>query len=709
MAETSAQQNKKKNFHLEESDLLCKNGCGFYGNPAWQGFCSKCYREVYQTARQAQIQHDAAKQAVVSSVPAKLSSGLSDVKASFSRFEEKKTQQVNKRSNTFKSFLRKTPNKENLPVFKERRISAESQKIGGEFADFLKSMKRKPAALEISKQVRGFIERIQQNPDSSIDDLSEMVQDFYSSLLKKLYSQPVFKGISSDTLDKVMDYSERYILTRLYMAIFCSPSTTDEEQDLATQNRIRSLHWVTTSMLDTVINENDPAIRHELDSAITDIIELDSKRSSQDKLQCVVSCSKHIFEVLRQSKHGPASADEFLPALIYIVLKANPPRLQSNIQYITRFANPTRLMTGEEGYYFTNLCCAVSFIESINAESLNISVTDFDRYMSGAAVPPGYHRGGGEHLSIGLRLMYENLRVLGELRQRQEKVMAEALQLQADMNEFKENFVQEVNQAKERTPLVIRPRKVKVDLDIEFSASNSSNLPSPLTPLRLQPGGKLVLLGPGKGEAPRTGTGQENNSEGNYSDLEAGLGEKSHGAFVSEKQGQPFTLDKGMVDAKREIEEGLIQDIVLEKKPKLEVEGPLEGDNCAGTQSKNISLADLSTAEEAADASQTDLSAMESKNDIDDILLGDGSLSFDVSDMAVDGGESNTDTEGNDDELDTEEQAPASVLSDSENTEAAMEANLPQPTTESGSGREETIIGDQASSAVDAVSTEETI
>ena len=46
---------------------------------------------------------------------------------------------------------------ENLPSFKERRISAESQKIGGEFAEFLKSMRKKPAALEISKQVTFFV------------------------------------------------------------------------------------------------------------------------------------------------------------------------------------------------------------------------------------------------------------------------------------------------------------------------------------------------------------------------------------------------------------------------------------------------------------------------------------------------------------------------------------------------------------------------
>ena len=118
-----------------------------------------------------------------------------------------------------------------------------------------------------------------------------------------------------------------------------------------------------------------------------DLLEIDGQMAPQDKLACLVKCSKNIFEILKVSNENPASADDFLPCLIYICLKANPPRfvsyilisfllcnyliqkiyvdftkwiffiprIQSNINYITRFCNESKIRMGEGGYFFANL------------------------------------------------------------------------------------------------------------------------------------------------------------------------------------------------------------------------------------------------------------------------------------------------------------------------------------------------------------------
>lgn len=87
----------------------------------------------------------------------------------------------------------------------------------------------------------------------------------------------------------------------------------------------------------------------------TAIIEMDAKRAPQDKLACVSKCSQHVFEALSTWNSEPANADDFLSGLVYVVLKANPPRLHSNMQYVIRFGLPHSIMAGESGYYFTNL------------------------------------------------------------------------------------------------------------------------------------------------------------------------------------------------------------------------------------------------------------------------------------------------------------------------------------------------------------------
>ena len=61
--------------------------------------------------------------------------------------------------------------------------------------------------------------------------------------------------------------------------------------------------------------------------------------------------------------------------------------------------------------YINNLCfqcCAVAFMENMNAESLNLSGEEFERFMSGEATPndPNMH-----HSCEGLKLLQENMQV----------------------------------------------------------------------------------------------------------------------------------------------------------------------------------------------------------------------------------------------------------------------------------------------------------
>lgn len=42
---------KKASLRIDESYLKCKNGCDYYGNEEWGGYCSKCHWERKKEAR----------------------------------------------------------------------------------------------------------------------------------------------------------------------------------------------------------------------------------------------------------------------------------------------------------------------------------------------------------------------------------------------------------------------------------------------------------------------------------------------------------------------------------------------------------------------------------------------------------------------------------------------------------------------------------
>jgi len=85
---------------------------------------------------------------------------------------------------------------------------------------------------------------------------------------------------------------------------------------------------------------------------------------------------KKSCKLIFNSLSNNSGADEFIPILIYIILKSNPPCICSTMKYISTFRRQTA-MGGETGYYFTSLLGALTFIETLDASALSIKNDEF--------------------------------------------------------------------------------------------------------------------------------------------------------------------------------------------------------------------------------------------------------------------------------------------------------------------------------------------
>lgn len=87
-------------------------------------------------------------------------------------------------------------------------------------------------------------------------------------------------------------------------------------------------------------------------------------QTPKDKIQCVLRCSQTIMNLLSMAneKSVPA-ADDFMPVLIFVLIKANPFGLLSTIQYVNSFYE--NRLQGEEQYWWLQLTSAVEFIKTM--------------------------------------------------------------------------------------------------------------------------------------------------------------------------------------------------------------------------------------------------------------------------------------------------------------------------------------------------------
>ncbi|OWM90194.1 vacuolar protein sorting-associated protein 9A-like isoform X1 [Punica granatum] len=248
--------------------------------------------------------------------------------------------------------------------------------------DFLERM-RQPSAADIVKSIKSFIVSFSNNaPDPERD--SAAVQGFFNNIEATFRAHPLWTGCSEEDLESAGEGLEKYVMTKLYTHVFASAPDDVKIDEQLSEKMALVQQFVQPENLDI-----KPTFRNETSWLLAqkELQKINMCKAPRDKLVCILNCCKVINNLLHNaaiaSDENPPGADEFLPVLIYVTIKANPPQLHSNLLYIQRYRRQSRLVA-EAAYFFTNMLSAESFISNIDAKALSMDETEFEKNMESA-------------------------------------------------------------------------------------------------------------------------------------------------------------------------------------------------------------------------------------------------------------------------------------------------------------------------------------
>jgi hypothetical protein len=238
-------------------------------------------------------------------------------------------------------------------------------------------MLKHPSAQPVVAQIKDFVTKFPNELPRA--EASRRVAKFLSSTQDRMLSDCVVFAADADEEGRKNSAEglEKFVLNRMHAKIFPS-GEKDVEQDLFLRRRTASLQWVEFHHLGV------PAVDSQLlRLAVEQLHLIDNYKAPMDKLICILNACRVINDVLKRTwaeggeSHRPLSADDFLPLLIYTLLKANPPRMHSNLEFVAAYRHPTRLVA-EEAYFLTALQSACAFVKDAGPSSLEVPQEEYD-------------------------------------------------------------------------------------------------------------------------------------------------------------------------------------------------------------------------------------------------------------------------------------------------------------------------------------------
>ena len=172
-------------------------------------------------------------------------------------------------------------------------------------------------------------------------------------------------------MDEFSKNIENHIIRKIYKYVY-PPNISDI--DLQIQNDTRTLGWIQPEHL-----EIKKLYVNQLKSAEKYISKMNEAKSVFDKLECIQNAFVIMNNTVKfiSGKNENAGQDEMTPLFQYIIIKSQPERFYTNINYIKCFLSSTDLIS-KYGFFVTQMESACTYILHIKASDFKMNEEEFN-------------------------------------------------------------------------------------------------------------------------------------------------------------------------------------------------------------------------------------------------------------------------------------------------------------------------------------------
>lgn len=197
------------------------------------------------------------------------------------------------------------------------------------------------------------------------DDKTAAVEDFLRYLYGAMAHDAIWQYASEEQLQDAQMAIERSVMNRIFKLAFYPNQDGDIHRDELFHEHIQRLCKVVTANHKALQIPEVYLKEAPWPSAQAEIRTINAYKTPRDKVQCILRMCSTIMNLLSLANEDAVpGADDFVPVLVFVLIKANPPCLLSTIQYINNFY--ASRLSGEECYWWMQFTAAVEFIKTID-------------------------------------------------------------------------------------------------------------------------------------------------------------------------------------------------------------------------------------------------------------------------------------------------------------------------------------------------------